>query len=85
MSIRLSLFLLCLAAAAVAIAQPPRPVRRDYLHGAQEFFRLKRAPVGERAIPVERYFAARVVQRGIKATRAQYDACRALAPVRQRR
>lgn len=58
MSIRLSLFLLCLAAAAVAIAQPPRPVRRDYLHGAQEFFRLKRAPVGQRAIPVDRYFAA---------------------------
>lgn len=39
-------------------AQTPPPVHVDSPAEAQEFFRLKRAPVGETAIPVERYFAA---------------------------
>jgi hypothetical protein len=33
--------------------------RQDQPDGAMEFFRLKRAPVGERTIPVERYLMAR--------------------------
>lgn len=58
-SIRLGLFLLCLAAAAVATAQPlKRAPRKDDPNGGQDFFRLKRAPVGERVIPVDRYFEA---------------------------
>jgi photosystem II stability/assembly factor-like uncharacterized protein len=39
-------------------AQTPPPVRVDSPAEAQEFYRLKRAPAGEIAIPVERYFAA---------------------------
>lgn len=39
-------------------AQTPPPVRVDSPAEAQEFFRLKRVPAGEAAIPVERYFAA---------------------------
>ena len=57
--IRLCLFLLCLTAAAVSTAQPlKRPARKDDPHGRQDFFRLKRAPVGEQIIPVDRYFEA---------------------------
>lgn len=58
-SIRLGLFLLCLSAAAVSVAQPPKPpARRDDPHGRADFFRLKRAPVGKQVIPVDRYFEA---------------------------
>lgn len=58
-SSRLGLFLLFLAAAIVATAQPlKRPARKDDPHGRQDFFRLKRAPVGEHVIPVDRYFEA---------------------------
>jgi hypothetical protein len=39
-------------------AQTPPPVRVDSPAEAQELYRLKRAPAGETAIPVERYFAA---------------------------
>lgn len=39
-------------------AQTPPPLRVDSPDEAQEFFRLKRAPVGETSIPVERYFTA---------------------------
>lgn len=39
-------------------AQTPPPVRVDSPAEAQEHYRLKRAPVGETAIPVERYFTA---------------------------
>lgn len=57
--IRSGLFLLCLALATVALAQPlKRPPRKDDPHGRQDFFLLKRAPVGEHAIPVDRYFEA---------------------------
>lgn len=56
---RLGLLLLCLAAASVAIAQPPKPMpRRDDPNAVQDFFRLRRAPVGEHALPVDRYFEA---------------------------
>lgn len=58
-SIRLGLFLLCVTVAALAVAQPlRRPARRDDPHGVQDFFRLKRAPVGKAFIPVDRYFEA---------------------------
>ncbi|MEA2560709.1 MAG: hypothetical protein QOH06_2213 [Acidobacteriota bacterium] len=58
-SIRLGLFLLCLSAVAVSTAQPPRrPIREDYPHGGHDFFRLRRAPVGKLAIPVDLYFEA---------------------------
>src|SRR5690349_4984098 len=61
--IRPGLLLLCLAVCleipAVSSAQPPRrPSRRDDPDGGQDFFRLKRAPAGEEAIPVDRYFEA---------------------------
>ncbi|HET9225679.1 MAG TPA: hypothetical protein VFR31_03370 [Thermoanaerobaculia bacterium] len=58
-SVRLGLFLLCVATASVSIAQPPKPpVRRDDPHGRADFFNLKRAPVGKQIIPVDRYFEA---------------------------
>lgn len=59
-SIRLGLFLLCLLALSIrkAPAPPALPERGDRPEEAQELFRLQRAPVGETAIPVERYFQA---------------------------
>lgn len=59
-SIRLGLFLLCLLTFSVrkAPAPPGLPERGDRPEEAQELFRLRRAPVGETAIPVERYFQA---------------------------
>ena len=59
-SIRLGLFLLCLLTFSVrkTPAPPGLPERGDRPEEAQELFRLKRAPVGETAIPVERYFQA---------------------------
>src|SRR5439155_864717 len=36
-----------------------RMKRRDEPDAALEFFRLKRAPIGERAVPTERYLTAR--------------------------
>ncbi|HEX3131658.1 MAG TPA: hypothetical protein VH394_30255, partial [Thermoanaerobaculia bacterium] len=39
-------------------AQTPPPFRVDSPDEAQEFFRLKRVPAGQAAIPVERYFTA---------------------------
>jgi photosystem II stability/assembly factor-like uncharacterized protein len=61
--IRPGLFLLCLAlclgTTAVSTAQPPkRPTREDYPHGGHDHFRVRRAPVGKLAIPVDRYFEA---------------------------
>ncbi|HWM95192.1 MAG TPA: hypothetical protein VN493_30840 [Thermoanaerobaculia bacterium] len=55
MSVRAGLFLVCFALASLASGGP---VRKDRPHDAQDFFRLKRAPVGETAIPVDRYFEA---------------------------
>jgi photosystem II stability/assembly factor-like uncharacterized protein len=63
--IRLGLFI-CFAVSAAGFAQaPPRPAPKpedpewfDRPADAQEHYRRKRAPVGETAIPVERYFAA---------------------------
>lgn len=57
-SIRLCLFLACLAGAAVGLAAGPHPARKDNPHAAHEHFRHRRAPVGERTLPVERYFTA---------------------------
>ena len=53
----LGLFLLFLAA-AVSTAQPPKRPREGYPHGGQDFFQLKRLPVGERVLPLDRYFEA---------------------------
>ncbi len=55
---------LALAALAASGAPPPerdaprRPHRFDSPAEAQDFYRSKRAPVGQAAVPVERYFAA---------------------------
>src|SRR5687768_6439783 len=60
---RLSLFLACLATGGFTLAQagpgrPERPARRDNPHEAHEHFRHRRIPVGERLVPVDRYFEA---------------------------
>jgi photosystem II stability/assembly factor-like uncharacterized protein len=56
--VRLLLLLLCLATAAATAQHPKRPSREDYPHGGHDFFRLRRAPEGQLAIPVDRYFEA---------------------------
>lgn len=59
-SIRLGLFLVCLLALSIRKlpAPPGLSERADRPEEAQELFRRQRAPVGETAIPVERYFRA---------------------------
>jgi photosystem II stability/assembly factor-like uncharacterized protein len=59
--IRLGLFMGFVVSTAGLAQTPPRPegpARFDGPAEAQEYYRAKRAPVGETAIPVERYFAA---------------------------
>ena len=67
-TIRLSLFLACLFVATAGIAantadtveRPPQKAaeRQDEPQEAHDFFVQKRAPIGETAIPAERYFKA---------------------------